>query len=95
MWYSSGSGRIELQMTMAQAESASHQGECILDVGALSHQPKIRRQLAKIDPQTLRDELTEYGAWDVEELSDHELNLLRLLWLAAGQIRDEALERSR
>jgi hypothetical protein len=86
MWYSSGSGRIELQMTLEQARGASHQGECDADVKWLSRQPKIAKQLAKLDPKVVADELREYGAWNAGELADHEQNLQRLLWLAAGDI---------
>lgn len=86
MWFSTSSGRIELQMTLAQAQSASHQGQCDDDVATLSKHPKIARQLAKIDPALLAAELQEYGAWDDTELSDHAQNLQRILWLAAGDI---------
>lgn len=86
MWASTGSGRIELQMTRAQAESASHSGSCDSDVLALSHEPRIARQLAKIDQEILRNELREYGAWDSEELLDHNQNLQRILWILAGDI---------
>ena len=66
MWDTSSSGRIELQMTLEQARSASHQGQCDEDVRELSKVPAIARQLAKIDADTLRAELREYGAWDTE-----------------------------
>src|SRR6202043_1547182 len=82
------SGRIELQMTMEQAESASHQGDCDEDTRELSKVPAIAEQLAKIDPAVLSTELKEYGAWDAEELSDREQNLQRVLWLAAGDITE-------
>ena len=88
MWFSTGSGKIELQMTLEQARSASHQGQCDNDVRDLSKVPAIARQLAKIDPAILRDELREDGAWDENELADHDQNLQRLLWLAAGDIVD-------
>ena len=88
MWFSTGSGKIELQMTLEQARSASHQGQCDNDARDLSKVPAIARQLAKIDPAILRDELREYGAWDENELADHDQNLQRLLWLAAGDIVD-------
>ncbi len=90
MWFSTSSGRIELQMTKAQAASASHQGSCDESVLALSREPRIARQLAKIDPDILRLELAEYGGWDEEDLADHEQNLQRLLWIAAGDIKDES-----
>jgi hypothetical protein len=87
-WFSTGSGRIELQISLSDAQSASHQGQCDDDVLALSKVPYIAEQLAKIDPALLRDELREYGAWDGDELSDHAQNLQRLLWLACGDIVD-------
>jgi hypothetical protein len=89
LWYTSGSGRIELQMTMEQAESASHQGDCDDDTRELSKVPAIAEQLAKIDPAVLSAELKEYGAWYAEELADHEQNLQRILWLASGDIAEQ------
>ena len=86
MWYSSSSGRIQLQLTLKQAQSASHSGQCSDDVLALSKVPSIARQLAKIDPEVLRSELREYGAWDAKELADHDQNIQRILWIAAGDI---------
>jgi len=89
LWFTSSSGRIELQMTMEQAESASHSGECDDDVQELSKVPAIAEQLAKIDPALLAAELKEYGAWDDEERTDHDQNLQRILWLAAGDITEQ------
>ena len=86
MWFTSSHGTIEIEMTMAQAQSASHQGQCDDDVQALSNHRKIRRQLERIDPAALRKELAEYGAWDEQELADHERNIQRILWIAAGDI---------
>jgi hypothetical protein len=42
--------------------------------------------LERIDPVALRKELAEYGAWDEQELADHEQNIQRILWIAAGDI---------
>jgi hypothetical protein len=85
MWFQGEHG-IELQMTKAQAQAVSHQGQCDADVLELSKQPKIARQLASLDPLKLRSELHEYGAWDDKELADHTQNLQRILWMAAGEI---------
>jgi hypothetical protein len=85
-WYLSGSGRIQILMSMEQAQSGSHQGQCDADVLALSQQADIHAQLEKIDPEDLRNELKEYGAWSAEELADHAQNLQRILWLACGDI---------
>ncbi len=86
MWFTSSHGTIEIEMTLAQAQSATHPGPCDNDVLALSNHRKIRRQLERIDHEALRKELREYGAWDDEELADHEQNLQRILWIAAGDI---------
>jgi hypothetical protein len=89
LWYTSGSGRIQLQMTMEQAESPSHSGDCDEDTRELSTVTAIAEQLTKIDPAVLSAELKEYGAWDAEELADHAQNLQRILWLAAGDIAEQ------
>lgn len=86
MQYYSGTYCIPLNMTKAQAAGASHPGPCDSDVEALCKVPGIARQLRKIDPATLAKELKEYGAWDSEELADHEANLRRFVWIAAGDI---------
>lgn len=88
MLASTGSGRIEINITKAQAAIGSHSGQCDSDIAYLRTVPAIRRQLAKIDPDLLRDELREYGAWDDVELSDHDANLLRILWILCGDIAD-------
>jgi hypothetical protein len=89
-WFTSGSGRIELQMTLLQARTASHPGMCDGDVRDLSRVPAIRKQLDAIDPVILAAELREYGAWEARELADHEQNLQRILWIAAGDITESA-----
>lgn len=89
-YYNSSCGRIELAMTLEQAQSASHQGQCDDDVRALSAEPAIAAQLESIDPQLLIRELREWGAWDDEELADHDQNLQRFLWLAAADIAEES-----
>jgi hypothetical protein len=42
-----------------------------------------------IEPETLKAELKEYGAWDAEELGDHDDNWRRIIWIAACNIREE------
>lgn len=89
MQWISSCGRIELQITKAQAAACSHAGQCDTDVLRLSKVPKISRQLAKLDPGTVRQHLDDYGAWDDEQLNDHEQNLRRLLWCACCDIDEE------
>lgn len=90
IYISTGSGRIELELTREQAESAAHPGPCDDDVAALRRDPGIAAQLEAIDPEVLREELREYGAWDAGELQDHDQNLSRILWLLAGDAVEEA-----
>lgn len=85
MWFTTGSGRIELNLTKAQALRGSHAGMCDADIRELRRIPAICRQLAKIKPALLAAELREYADWDT---FDHEDNLDRLLWIACGDIAD-------
>ena len=87
-WYA-GSGRIELVFrTLDDAASCAHQGECLWDVQALMAEPYMAAQLEKIDPENLRAELGEYGAWNEDQLANHEDNLERLVWLAANDVAE-------
>lgn len=88
MYWTSSSGRIELQITKAIASSCSHQGQCDDDVQACLELPAIKRQFNKLDPIVLANELREYGTWEDDELLDHEANKQRLLWIASGDIVD-------
>jgi hypothetical protein len=47
-----------------------------------------KRLTLDIDPKTLAAELQEYGAWDSEELADHEDNIERIIWIAACDIAE-------
>ena len=90
MWYSSSSGRIELNISQRVAEIGYHSGQCDRDLEWIrKNEEHVERQLRKVDPELLREELREYGAWDDEELQDHDVNLTRLLWLACGDIVEE------
>ena len=90
MNYSSGCGRINLQITKRQAAACVHPGPCDAEVVALSKVPSIARQLAKVPASILRAELAGYGAWDDVELADHALNLQRLLWVACCGIAEDS-----
>jgi hypothetical protein len=89
MWWTDGSGKINLKITKAQARACSHPGPCDEDVLELSKVPTIRRQLDKLNPADVVQTLSGYGAWEDCELEDHEENKQRLLWIAAGDIVDE------
>lgn len=76
--------RFTIEMTGEQAVSCSHPGPCDEDVKATL--PELNLQL---DPELVRAELKEYGAWDETELQDDEENLLRIVWIAASDITEE------
>lgn len=80
--------RFEIQMTKAQALSASHPGPCDADVAELLRDRRITRQLDKIGPDKIRAELREYGAWDETELTDDSANRDRIVWCAAWNIAE-------
>jgi hypothetical protein len=81
--------RFELQMSKDQSDSASGPGRADAAVQSLLQDDNIRSQLDKIDPKKIRDELHEYGAWDDKELADDAANRARIVWIAAGNIREE------
>jgi hypothetical protein len=80
-------------MTLGEARSCSHSGDCEPDVRALLAEPHIKSQLDAYPNAAFAAELHEYGAWSEEELKDREANELRILWLAACDISEEATER--
>ena len=71
------------------ARMCSHSGNCDEDCRRCMELPEVKNELARIDPEQLRKELREYGAWNEKELSNHSDNLMRILWIAAGNIQDE------
>ena len=87
-WWVESLGRIELQITHQDAESASHTGQCDADVAALRRLPYIREQLNRLSPALVSECMREYGAWSTEELDDHDANLDRLLWCACCDISE-------
>jgi predicted metal-dependent peptidase len=78
--------RFEIEMTLEQAYSVSEPGMDATDaVNALISQ----LDLSGLQPDEVRDELREYGAWDEEELADDEENLRRIVWIAGCNLREE------
>jgi hypothetical protein len=87
-WWSSSCGKIELQIAFKDACTCHHPGPADADVLALSRKSYIVEQLAKLDRTVLAAELKDWGAWDDDELADHNENLQRILWLAACDIAE-------
>lgn len=84
--------RFELDLPSEAVADCSHQGRCDEDVAYW--ETRVTRPAA-LTPELLALELKEYGAWDAEELADDAANWRRILWLAAGNIKDEAYEEAR
>ena len=87
-WNSTNYGN-DLKITLRDAESCSHAGQCDEDVKILMDKPYIKKQLKSIDPEQLKKELDEFGAWNEDELNNHEDNLMRWVWISAGDIIDD------
>lgn len=81
---------LEIAMTLEQARGASHQGQCDEDCEALARVPAISAQLDTMGADKIRDGLRECGAWDAEELADDAQNRVRAVWIAAGDIVENA-----
>ena len=88
-WNSSNYGN-DLRITLPDAQACTHSGQCDDDVKALMQKPYIKKQLASLNKEQLRKELKEYGAWNEEELNNHEDNLMRWVWISAGDIAEES-----
>lgn len=88
MWHTGNYGN-ELNITKTQAAIGAHSGPCDGDLAYLRTIPSIKRQLKKLNPETLRKELKEYGTWNETELSNHDENLTRWLWIACGDITEK------
>lgn len=84
--------RFDLRISGACAMDCSHSGACDSDVAR--HAPKVRALMEadnfpnRPTPDTIRDELAEYGAWDETDLADDEANWLRLVWIAACNVAE-------
>ena len=81
--------RFTLTISKAEAELGAHSGRCDDDIEALLREPRIAKQLDRIDPADIRAELAEHGAWDQDELADATENRARILWIACGNVREE------
>ena len=83
--------RFELNLPIAVVLSCSQPGkDASEDVkAALRRYPSLLADIRDLDPFLVREELSEYGAWDEDELADDEKNAERLVWLAACDFRED------
>ena len=89
-WYSSFDGSIQIQMTREQADSMYHSGDCGEDVEAALRMPWLAPQLEDLDDSDVQRELRDWG-FDPDDLEDEQRNRERLVWMAAGYIKDSWL----
>jgi hypothetical protein len=80
---------FEIKLPETCVNACHHSGSCDADVNLWLKDKYVAKQLSKIDPDILADELMEYGAWDENQLSNHSDNLARILWIACGNIQEE------
>lgn len=76
----------DLKLTRKDAESVSHSGDCEDDVIIVMEKKYVKKQLDLLEPETLAKELSDYGAWNDDELKDHNANLKRWVWISGGDI---------
>lgn len=84
--------RFTITLTIDQALTGFHPGSCDHDIVYLLLQNSVKAELETISDNDLKAELTEYGAWSPEELTNRDTNEARIIWLACGQITEELEE---
>lgn len=77
--------RFCLELPRDAVDDCSHSGDCTADVEAWATEIERPKECT---PEALRAELAEYGAWDDEQLSSDEENWLRIVWIAASNIKE-------
>lgn len=88
--------RFEITLRKPDWNDCSRPGQAADEpVSIVIAKPYVAKQLAAIGPDAIRAELTEYGAWDATELANDDDNRSRIIWIAAGNIREEQYQRSR
>ena len=76
--------RFNLDLPDLAVDDCSHQGPCDKDVDYWHLQVSFNH----ITDDDLLNELREYGAWEIDELLERETNEKRLLWIAAGNLKE-------
>jgi hypothetical protein len=82
----------DLRLKPQDIENCSGSGDVTQAVKEVSQMPYVKKQTAKFEPTQLRKELKEYGAWDEDELNNHQENIQRWIWLSACDISERMHE---
>ena len=89
-FWTCGSGFIELEFeSLEQIAACGPPGDAEDAVRDLAQVPSIALQVRAWDGEKLARTLKEYGAWDAEELADHEMNIIRMLWIASNDVLEQ------
>lgn len=78
----------DLRITRKDAENCSRSGDMESNILDLMQKRYIKNQLPSLNPESLAKELKDCGAWDESELSNHEENLKRWVWLSCCDISE-------
>lgn len=84
VWWTSSSGRIELQIPEEAIAQCTHSGQCDADVEYWVDHVDFSR----ISTDIMQLELKEYGAWGDLQTVDRNTLQQRLVWIACGELAD-------
>jgi len=80
----------ELMIPYEVVALCSQQGDMGENVkSVLENNEEIRIQFYALDKEKVKYSLKEYGAWEDDDLQDHQTNLERLLWCSCCDISEE------
>lgn len=81
---------FEIELNVDDALAASQPDrDATEEVKRLCRAPYVREQLDHISDEGLRNMLSRYAAWNDKKLDDRGENEFHVVWIAAGDIRDE------
>lgn len=83
--------KFSISLTKEEALSVTGPGNQEENVRALIEKPRIQKQLSKISPEYIGDELEDYG---IDYISE-EWAQMSIVWIAAGNIVDKMHEKQK
>lgn len=84
----SGSGDIEIPITGKLLKEICTSGSNDAAVEKACKNRRVRKKLDQYTNEELAEELSDYGAWDKEELKDRKNNEARIVWVLAWDVFD-------
>jgi hypothetical protein len=87
--WTSGSGGISLVFTQEQLGSVPDTGRQDSYIESLSYEPTIQAQTEELSDEDIIKELSEHGAEWEPQTDGREVNILRLLWIAVNDIKED------